>query len=305
MSKLRFISITVSALVIVLATSSFAAAQADRTWVSGVGDDANPCSRTAPCKTFAGAISKTANGGEIDALDPGGFGQVTVFKPLTIDGGTGAGWASIVAPGTNAIIVNNSLGGNVILRNLSLNGVNGVASGMNGINILTGQRVHVENVKIQNFTQAGINVATSALTLVWIQDVNIDESTTAIQTTTSSSVVVAHLDNVRVQGNQDGFMALGNTSATIRNCYFGNQFGSNGAVVVTNSTVNVEDSAIYGNVQGIVANAGADIRLSNDAIYDNSNGIVLNGGLVRSVGNNRVFGNTMSAAPNGGPVTIQ
>lgn len=64
-------------------------AQASRTWVSGVGDDANPCSRVAPCKTFAGAISKTAPGGEIDALDPGGFGAVTITKAMTIDGGGG------------------------------------------------------------------------------------------------------------------------------------------------------------------------------------------------------------------------
>src|SRR5580700_6054859 len=64
-------------------------AQATRTWISGVGDDVNPCSRTAPCKTFAGAISKTAAGGEIDALDPGGFGTVTLTKSITIDGGGG------------------------------------------------------------------------------------------------------------------------------------------------------------------------------------------------------------------------
>jgi hypothetical protein len=56
--------------------SSMAFAQAARTWVSGVGNDANPCSRTAPCKTFAGAISKTATGGEISVLDPGGYGGV-------------------------------------------------------------------------------------------------------------------------------------------------------------------------------------------------------------------------------------
>jgi hypothetical protein len=60
-------------------------AQASRTWVSGVGDDANPCSRTAPCKTFAGAISKTAVNGEINCLDPGGFGAVTITKSITID----------------------------------------------------------------------------------------------------------------------------------------------------------------------------------------------------------------------------
>src|SRR5215203_3402572 len=78
-------------------------AQATRTWVSGVGDDANPCSRTAPCKTFAGAISKTAAGGEIDCLDPGGFGAVTIIKPITIDciGTLG----SILAAGTNGVII--------------------------------------------------------------------------------------------------------------------------------------------------------------------------------------------------------
>src|SRR3954465_2621874 len=79
-------------------------AQATRTWVSGVGDDINPCSRTAPCKTFAGAISKTAVGGEINAIDSGGFGSVTITKSITIDG-SGV-MASILASGTTGIIVN-------------------------------------------------------------------------------------------------------------------------------------------------------------------------------------------------------
>src|SRR6188508_223353 len=78
--------------------------QATRTWVSGVGDDANPCSRTAPCKTFAGAISKTATGGEINVLDPGGFGGVTITKSITIDCEDTQG--SILASGTNGINVN-------------------------------------------------------------------------------------------------------------------------------------------------------------------------------------------------------
>src|SRR5215468_9173239 len=79
-------------------------AQASRTWVSGVGDDANPCSRTAPCKTWAGAISKTANGGEIDALDPGGFGGLTITKSITLDGGGGQVASTLVA-GTSGINV--------------------------------------------------------------------------------------------------------------------------------------------------------------------------------------------------------
>src|SRR2546429_9920180 len=90
--------------VFILALSSLAQAQATRTWVSGVGDDANPCSRTAPCKTFAGAISKTADGGEIDCVDPGGFGTVTITKSITIDGG--GTFCSILAAGNHRVNVN-------------------------------------------------------------------------------------------------------------------------------------------------------------------------------------------------------
>src|SRR5215475_2728054 len=135
MSKFRF-TITVMAIAIFMfAFASMAQAQATRTWVSGVGDDANPCSRTAPCKTFAGAISKTAVDGEIDALDPGGFGAVTITKSVTIDGGP-TGVASILASGTTGIIVNitGASGSNTVeLRNIS---INGGGTGTNGIRIL-------------------------------------------------------------------------------------------------------------------------------------------------------------------------
>src|SRR5262245_8204893 len=110
----------VAACATLLSTATLAHAQATRTWVSGVGDDANPCSRTAPCKTFAGTISKTAAGGEINTLDPGGFGTVTITKSITIDGTAGLG--GVLASGTNGIVVN-ATGANdvVILRNLDLN----------------------------------------------------------------------------------------------------------------------------------------------------------------------------------------
>src|SRR6202012_1127709 len=100
-----------------LLASAPAHAQATRTWVSGVGDDANPCSRTAPCKTFAGAIAKTAPGGEIDALDPGGFGALTITKSITIDGGGGQ-VASILVAGTNGFVVAARSTDVVIIRNM-------------------------------------------------------------------------------------------------------------------------------------------------------------------------------------------
>src|SRR5215211_6975279 len=127
MNKVRLTLNIFAALVFTLLVSSAAQAQATRTWVSGVGDDVNPCSRTAPCKTWAGAISKTAAGGEIDALDPGGFGAVTLTKSVTLDGTTGAGFGSILSSGVNGVNINDSLTASpntiiVTLRNLSING---------------------------------------------------------------------------------------------------------------------------------------------------------------------------------------
>ena len=106
MNKMRLKLNMLAVFAVCLFCSALVQAQATRTWVCGTCDDANPCSRTAPCKTFAGAISKTATGGEISVLDPGGYGAVTITKSITIDGGTGAGWGSILASGTNGVIVN-------------------------------------------------------------------------------------------------------------------------------------------------------------------------------------------------------
>src|ERR1051326_6811524 len=134
--------------------------QASRTWVSGVGDDANPCSRTAPCKTFAGAISKTAAGGEIDALDPAGYGAVTITKAMTIDGGGGQ-VASVLVAGTNGIVVQAGPSDVVILRNLR---INGIGPGINGIRFLSGKDLNVESCYIFGFTTNGVDIALNQAT---------------------------------------------------------------------------------------------------------------------------------------------
>src|SRR4029077_15576638 len=152
--------ISVKLLVFFALATTMLSAQASRTWVSGVGDDANPCSRTAPCKTWAGAISKTAPGGEIDALDPGGFGAVTITKAITLDGGGGQ-VASVLVAGTNGIVVQaNAATDVVILRNLRINGISGSGNGgLNGIRFLSGKDLNVENCFIFGFTQNGIDIA--------------------------------------------------------------------------------------------------------------------------------------------------
>src|SRR5579859_2740508 len=140
--------------------------QASRTWVSGVGDDANPCSRTAPCKTFAGAISKTAAGGEIDALDPGGYGAVTITKAITIDGGGGQ-VASVLVSGTNGIVVQAGPSDVVILRNLR---INGIGTGINGIRFLSGKDLNVDHCAINGFLTDGIEIGLSSPGAVLIKD---------------------------------------------------------------------------------------------------------------------------------------
>src|SRR5882762_3068583 len=152
MSKARLTLNILAVAIFTMTVASMAQAQATRTWVSGVGDDVNPCSRTAPCKTFAGAISKTASGGEISVLDPGGFGAVTITKSITLNGdGTLAG---ILAAGTNAIIVNALATDVVIIRSLS---IVGVSSALNGITFLGGGELHVEDTKINGFGGNAIN----------------------------------------------------------------------------------------------------------------------------------------------------
>src|SRR5215471_5490191 len=109
----RVMVCNLAAMAVLLAVSVIASAQATRTWVSGVGDDANPCSRTAPCKTFQGAIAKTATGGEIDVLDPGGFGAVTITKSISIEADPFMG--GVLVSGTNGIIINAPAGSSVTL----------------------------------------------------------------------------------------------------------------------------------------------------------------------------------------------
>src|SRR5712671_3982389 len=149
MIKSRLALRALSIFVFAFAVSVVAQAQATRTWVSGVGDDVNPCSRTAPCKTFAGAISKTADGGEIDCLDPGGFGAVTITKSMIIDCDSGTG--GILASDSNALIVNaNPSTSFVILRNLTINGSAGsggqAADAPNGIVVIAAKLVGLEDV---------------------------------------------------------------------------------------------------------------------------------------------------------------
>lgn len=156
MKRSALLSTILGGVVVAILQTAPAQAQATRTWVSGVGDDANPCSRTAPCKTFAGAISKTAGGGEINVLDPGGFGGVTINKSLTI---SSSGFeAGVLVSGTPGITVVAGATDTVVLEGLD---IEGLGTGTNGVNFASGALLVINNSKIHKFATSGVNVASN------------------------------------------------------------------------------------------------------------------------------------------------
>ncbi|MDQ3741609.1 MAG: right-handed parallel beta-helix repeat-containing protein [Actinomycetota bacterium] len=150
----RSFKLALALMLVVLALPASASAQATRTWVSGVGDDANPCSRTAPCKTLAGAQSKTAAGGQISGLDGGGFGAITINKSLTIDL-RGLWEGGVLTNVSNGITVNAAATDRVKILGLNINGLN---SNFHGIRILQARSVKISDVNIFGFNRNGVSV---------------------------------------------------------------------------------------------------------------------------------------------------
>jgi hypothetical protein len=276
--------------------SSPAAAQATRTWVSGVGDDANPCSRTAPCKTFAGAISKTAPNGEIDCLDPGGFGAVTITKPITIDcSGT---FGSTLVSGTNGIIVAAGANDKVVLRGIS---INGLSTGLSGVLFNSGAQLSIINCKISGFTSSAVTTNTSNIGQLDITDSYLTNSQNGVSLVTSAARILVTINktsivdivNIGLTSSGAQGIAVTVTNSRIINAATGIFAGGAG------TSIAIDGSSVVGtNTAMNAAASGSIIRASNNTIYGNStNFSFVAGGTVASTGNNRVTAS--GPAPNG------
>jgi hypothetical protein len=278
-------------------------AQATRTWVSGVGDDANPCSRTAPCKTFAGAISKTAAGGEISVLDPGGFGAVNITKSITLNGaGT---LASILFSGTNGVIVNGA-GIIVNLKDLSLNGGTPTSPGVNGVRIIQAASVNIIGCDIFNYSNAGIKDERTTAGTLLVRNTNIRNgiafggSTITqginIEPSAGSAAIVAMVDGCEISGNNlatSSGMFLNNGSKVIvtRTTFHGNL---RGLLAGSGVEVSVQECEFVGNSHGVRASTGGTVRLAECLITNNTlNGLEFSGtGVIASFTlTNRIAGN--------------
>jgi hypothetical protein len=286
----------VLAVIFFLGSVAVAGAQT-RTWVSGVGDDINPCSRTAPCKTFAKAISVTAAGGEINAIDPAGYGAVTITKSITIDGG--GTFASILAAGTTGIIVNAGPSDVVTIRNVSIDGAN---TGINGIRFMAGGALHVEKCEIFGFAGRGINAEPAGGSMLYVLDTVLRNNDGGGILVKPAVYVGTLMDKVRLDGNFYGVRAENNANVTIRdsvaagNNTHGFHAFSTGAGVL----INVENSTAANNGGGGVTTSGAaaGISISNSTIMSNAQGINTSaGGNVYSFGNNKIFGNGTNGTP--------
>jgi hypothetical protein len=287
-----------TALIALFATSSVAHAQATRTWVSGVGDDANPCSRTAPCKTFAGAISKTAPCGEIDVLDPGGFGALTITKCISIEAeGVIAG---VLVSGTNGFLIAAAPTDNVMIRGLTFEGL---GTGLDGIKIQTAGKVYIQNCHIDNFTGWGINfVPNNTPAELFVTNTTIRHSGNFTNNTGGGIEMVpspvqnanATLVNVHLQGNDHGLLVQDGAQVVMKHSESaGNSFaGLNVTASTAAASLLMDQSDSVSNGTGlVVSGVQATARLTNSSFTNNGIG-VNNAGTVGSWGNNYIAGNT-------------
>jgi hypothetical protein len=296
MNKFRVAIQTSIFVIILLGVSAVANAQATRTWVSGVGDDVNPCSRTAPCKTFAGAISKTATNGEINCLDPAGYGAVTITKSITIDCEDTQG--SILASLTNGVIVNITSGTDtkkaVMLRGIS---INGAGNGINGVRILSANTVTLDEVIIHGFNQHGISVETTTGNLKMLVNNTIIRNNTLHGV--NAFVIAGATANIAINGGAlsmlggNGLNFADNVKATVT------QTVINGAVtgiLASNAQVFASNCTIYNNTTGVQGQSGGTIRLFGNTITGNATGLA--GSTITAItGSNALLGNTAEGAP--------
>ena len=301
----------------ILTLSSFAQAQATRTWVSAVGADANPCSRTAPCQTLAGAMSKTFIAGEIDVLDPAGVGTVTITKSITIDGG--AGFGSILASGTTGVNINIAVNVNdpqrrVTLRRLSIQGTGpsgaiGTSTGIRGVRVLTNgaAALHIENCYIQNFTTAGVDIVTNEGATgarVTIKDTNITNTgTVGLQASNTSALgfVSVTATNLKIDNCTSGLIVKDRAFFTVRDSVIQgcSTVGASIQAPSNNAVLNLDNTTLFSVGTGVQSGGvGTVVDLTHSRIMNNSTAFSSSGGAINSHENNTVANNSaLGTAP--------
>lgn len=285
--------------------SQVAYGQSTRTWVSVNGNDGNDCSRATPCRTLAGALAKTSAGGEIDILDSGDFGAVTLNKAISL---VTPGVVGGIQAGTGtAITVNAGPNDKIVLRGLT---IDGLGTGLDGVSFVAGGALYVENCTINNFGRYGIDFApTNGSGKLFVTDTIIRNNGVLANggglhlIATTGPGFVASVDGLRSENNVFGLKAETLGVVTVRNSLSANNGFSGFTAFTPSSSGNVrlfiENSvSTHNGTTGVQANGLATVIISNVVVTNNQTGLApLNGGLIISFGNNKVQANTTDGAP--------
>lgn len=282
--------------VFVFAFASIAEAQATRTWVSGVGDDVNPCSRTAPCKTFAGAISKTATNGEINCLDPGGYGAVTITKSITIDCEDTQG--SILASLVNGVIINSSTA-HVKLRGIS---INGAGNGINCVRVVSGASLVLDEIVCANFAQHGVSIENTAGNFklaVWNSSFRNNTGNGINTFVTGTGAATIHVGGSLFALNARGVNLGAAAKASVQDSIFTNNTNEGLRTDGATSTLTASSNQISHNGTGVFSANGAIARIGANTVTLNTTGLNGAGATLCSFGSNFVDGNSANGAVTG------
>jgi len=255
-------------------------AQSATTWFSGVGDDVNPCSRTAPCQTISGTLSKTAAGGSITALDPSSTAtSVVITKAITIDGGEGQ--ITDVAPsGVPAFTIAAGTTDTVTIKNLNLKG--GPGAGTYGIVLNSGNLI-LENVFMEGFSVAGISLAAASANVL-ISGTTIANCPIGISVLDGDVVTVTGSTIVQTQTGID--VSAGTTFVTnslITQCT------SQGINTTVGVIVYVQQSAITASGVGLQVADGAAVSTLFTYFRSNTESVACDVTPLVSYGNNPNF----------------
>jgi hypothetical protein len=293
----RMIQATIGA-ALLLGLGPIAPADAQsRVFVAAQGSDGNACTFAAPCRTLQHAHNVVAANGEIDVLDPAGYGTLTITKAISIQG---HGFSGISAASGNAITINAGASDHINLRGLL---IDGFATGANGIAFSTGGSLNIEDTLVRNFASSGISFAPNAASTFSVVNTHLvangshGVSVIPIAGNITVSGTFEHVLTARNGG--DGFLFNGGTGLIMRftianstisdNTFHGVVAAGSGSDVQVMVRSSVVSNQIHGD--GLLANGSALLSFSSSTVMYNETGIqTLNGALVESFGDNVLRG---------------
>jgi Right handed beta helix region len=268
---------TAAVLLTLIALATSAQAQ-QRVFVSAHGLDTNPCTVTQPCRTFQHAHDTAAANGEIDVIDPAGYGPLTITKGISIQA-HGFGGITQTDPNLNAITIAVTTSDPVTLNGLL---IDGGGTGLAGIAITSGPSVQIINSVIRHF-QFGI-----------AEDTSISGSNLLVEDTIASDNLAAGID-INPQG--------GATVRATLNRITGNN--NRWGVRIIFCSVTISNSVMSNNsVAGLGANTPNVAWLAKNVISGNTTGVGV-GGTVFSYGDNYIRDNAFPVSGSLTPVTTQ